>query len=308
MLEVGKLKVKTHSSCRTVCWSNLDTKCSHYSATLPSTSRRLSYAHTAKKHQWNMVHANNRKMWNPRHTQLLFFKRPAKKKKKTLPKLALVEENKTLFEAILWFPALHETGVVLGSAWSNRSHTKFHTTDAVTRQEATQTESGWHHKLVRIRFCCKTTFHYCLLREWNVSGSLNLIALVIVISSSININNKHHVIQKSAADFCVWSFESCPPQLIHWDVSITSLDHPCDFRLLFFNHPASILRSSSSFCCFRFCFSFLPQSSFCLKSLLLLLLHLPSFRFCLGFFAIYSTFSSPNIFFFSSSASLCSSC
>lgn len=58
-----------------------------------------------------------------------------------LLKLALVEENKALFEAILWFPTLHETGVVLGFACSNRSHTKFHTTDEVTRQEVTQTES-----------------------------------------------------------------------------------------------------------------------------------------------------------------------
>lgn len=60
---------------------------------------------------------------------------------KISPPKKLAEQNKILFEATLWFPTLHETGVVLSSACSNRSHTKFHMTDEVRCQQATQTES-----------------------------------------------------------------------------------------------------------------------------------------------------------------------
>lgn len=200
-------------------------------------------------------------------------------------------ENKTVFEAILWFPTVHETGVVLGSACSNRSHTKFHTTDEATRQQVTQTESVWHHELVRIRFCCKATINYCLLKEWNVHGSLNRIALVfIVISSSINITLSRSLLQISV---CA-ALRIVPHSWSIWMLTkhLSFRSSLCLFSSLF-SRPASILRSSSSFWCFGFCFSFLHQSSFCLKSFLLLLLHLSSFRFCLFFLLSVKLFPPP---------------
>lgn len=90
------------------------------------------------------------KRWNTiktRHMLMGKFGTPGKRCNSFLQKIcikglqnfALVKENKRLFlEGVLWFPTLHETGMVLDFACGKRTQTKFHLSysrDEVLREQ-----------------------------------------------------------------------------------------------------------------------------------------------------------------------------